>query len=92
MPLIHEVVPLLEDVAARLEMMSQGLRPDNKPVSKVIRLAAQAALVVCRKYEALGQECEVYEIAMGMYFMLISSNLALITIFRYYSYVSAVET
>ncbi|KIO21036.1 hypothetical protein M407DRAFT_60563, partial [Tulasnella calospora MUT 4182] len=65
-PLIHEAVPMLEDLAARLEMMIRGFAPDGKEIPKVIRLAAQAALVVLRKYEALGKECEVYEIAMVM--------------------------
>lgn len=56
---------MLEDLAARLGMMTQGSAPDGKTIPKVIHLAAQAALVVLRKYETLGRECEVYEIAMG---------------------------
>jgi hypothetical protein len=53
---------LEHDLQAVFEQVHASLPP-------VIRIAAQAALLVLSKYYALSDDCEVYRIAMGMYWI-----------------------
>jgi hypothetical protein len=58
-PLIHDVIPMLEQLEHRLV----NVRDSDLPSS--IRLAAIAALLVVSKYYALTDDTEVYRIAIG---------------------------
>lgn len=61
-PLIAEVVPMLDE----LEKSMVKVR-DDEELLDVIRVAAQAALLLIDKYFSLTDECELYQIAIGMY-------------------------
>ena len=60
MPLIHEVIPMLENLEHQLHFMR-----DCADAPKVIRTAAVAGLIMVGKYYALTDDNEVYRIAMG---------------------------
>lgn len=65
-PLIVDVLPLFEDLQLSLE----ALRDDMKnPTSPVLRVAAQAALLMVEKYSVFTTECEMYYIAIGMCYL-----------------------
>jgi hypothetical protein len=59
-PLIYQVLPMLEQLEHQLEFMQDDWNTHN-----VIRIAAQAALLMVGKYYALTDDNEVYRIAMG---------------------------
>ncbi|KAJ7791456.1 hypothetical protein B0H14DRAFT_3500412 [Mycena olivaceomarginata] len=58
-PLIYEVIPMLEDLEDQLTNMSI-----DASLPTVIRIAEMAALIVVGKYYALTDDTEVYRIAM----------------------------
>ncbi|TFY77502.1 hypothetical protein EWM64_g6511 [Hericium alpestre] len=58
-PLVHEVVPMLEDLEHQLDGVYRDVSVPN-----VIRIAARAALLMVGKYYALLDDNEVYCIAM----------------------------
>ncbi|KDQ13378.1 hypothetical protein BOTBODRAFT_84535, partial [Botryobasidium botryosum FD-172 SS1] len=62
-PLVHQTgpVPVLEDIERRLKCV---VNQERGPVPAVIRVAAQAAILVQNKYYHLTGECEVYQIAL----------------------------
>lgn len=60
MPLIYEVIPMLEKLEHALDCIYNA--EDEPPV---IRIAAQAALQVVGKYYALTDDNEVYRIAIS---------------------------
>lgn len=60
-PLIHEAVPLLRSIQVSLAAVR-----DATDLPNVIRVAAQASLLVCNKYFSLSDDCEVYRIAIAM--------------------------
>ncbi|KAF8151169.1 hypothetical protein K438DRAFT_1623955, partial [Mycena galopus ATCC 62051] len=60
-PLIYEVIPMLEDLEDQLTNMSI-----DASLPTVIRIASIAALIVVGKYYALTDDTEVYRIAMIM--------------------------
>lgn len=60
MPLIADVIPMMFDVQQALENASNDC---NLPY--VLRIAAYAGVIVCKKYLALTDECEAYWIAIG---------------------------
>lgn len=62
-PLIHEVIPMLETMEHHLQTVRDDV--DNQ-LSPVIRVAAVAALLVIGKYYALSDDNEVYRIAIGV--------------------------
>lgn len=41
---------------------------EHESLPNVLRVAAHAALMLAEKYHSLNDECEVYRIAIGMYF------------------------
>ena len=59
-PLAYEVIPMLEG----LEHELQNLQNDCE-VPDMIRIAAQAALIMVGKYYALTDDCEVYRISIS---------------------------
>jgi hypothetical protein len=59
-PLIYEVIPMLETMEHQLVAVREAGDLPN-----VIRIAAQAALLVISKYYALTDDNEVYRIAIG---------------------------
>ncbi|KAL6299790.1 hypothetical protein BKA93DRAFT_741807 [Sparassis latifolia] len=62
-PLIHETVPMLE----QLEHQLTAVRDDvDVELPSVIRIAAQASLLVVGKYYALTDDTDVYRIAIAM--------------------------
>jgi hypothetical protein len=63
-PLVHEVVPMLEALEHALQSVYEQEHGDLPPV---IRIAAKAALLVLGRYYARTDDCEVYRIAMGMF-------------------------
>lgn len=61
-PLVYEVILLLE----KLEVELKGVRDETlNPVPAVIRVTAQASLLVLNKYYLLA-EVEVYQIALSL--------------------------
>ncbi|KAH8110930.1 hypothetical protein DFH11DRAFT_728116 [Phellopilus nigrolimitatus] len=60
-PLVHETIPMLSDLEVALTKVR-----DAADLPNVIRVAAHASLLVCQKYFALTDECEVYRIAIVM--------------------------
>lgn len=61
MPLVHEVIPILEAMEHDLTKVR-----DSPELPRVIRIAAIAALLVVSKYYALTDDNEVYRIAIGI--------------------------
>ena len=80
-PLVYEVIPMLE----RLEHSMVKVREAYSEPA-VIRIAAEAALTMIGKYYALTDDNEVYRIAIGKLWILISLSLAGMLIHQ--SYVS----
>ncbi len=60
-PLIHEVIPMLEAMEHDLERVVKA-----KDVPKVIRIAAMAGLQVVSKYYGLTDDSNVYCIAISL--------------------------
>ena len=54
-PLIYEVIPMLEDMEHELEAVR-----NDATLPGVIRVAAHAVLLMIGKYYALTDDCEVY--------------------------------
>lgn len=62
MPLIVDAVPILEAV----EESMVAVRDDaDAELPNVIRIAAQAALLLIDKYSIFTSDCELYQIAIG---------------------------
>ncbi|KDR68282.1 hypothetical protein GALMADRAFT_42456, partial [Galerina marginata CBS 339.88] len=63
-------VPLIVDVIPTLEELREGLigaRDDRiNPVSSVVRVACQAALLLIDKYSTFANDCDIYVIAIMM--------------------------
>lgn len=55
---------MLEDMEHELENLCE-----DKAQPAIVRLAAQAALIMIGKYYALTDDCEVYRIALGKLFV-----------------------
>ncbi|KAI0061954.1 hypothetical protein BV25DRAFT_1804810, partial [Artomyces pyxidatus] len=60
-PLVHEVVPMLETLEQQLTHVRDSVELPN-----TIRVAAHASLIMVGKYYALSDDCEVYRIAIVM--------------------------
>ena len=65
MPLIVDAVPILEEIE---ESMVAVRDDDNAELPNVIRVAAQAALLLIDKYSIFTSDCELYQIAIGLSF------------------------
>ena len=68
-PLIHHVIPLIDQLHSRLT----DLR-DNVAIHMAIRHAASNALVVLNKYYSRTDECVMYRVAMSKS-IIINSNV-----------------
>lgn len=62
-PLIVDAVPMLETIE---ESMVAVRDDDDAQLPNVIRVAAQAALLLIDKYSIFTSECELYQIAIGL--------------------------
>jgi hypothetical protein len=70
-----DAVPILEDIQRSLSAVRDDV-DDGLP--KIVRIAAQAALLLSHKYSLLSADCELYQIAIGMIF----STIILLYIFH----------
>ncbi|TEB22898.1 hypothetical protein FA13DRAFT_1640620, partial [Coprinellus micaceus] len=62
-PLIVDVLPAFDDLRVSLE----GLRDyEEAPISPVLQVAAEAALLMVDKYEKLSWDCDIYYVAVVM--------------------------
>lgn len=62
-PLIVDAIPMLEAI----EESMVAVRDDNDAeLPNVIRVAAQAALLLIDKYSIFTNDCELYQIAIGL--------------------------
>ena len=62
MPLLAEAIPMLDNPKATMVNIQEA----EAELPNVIRVAAQAALLLIDKYFSLTDECELYQIAIGM--------------------------
>ena len=63
MPLIVDAVPMLEAI----EESMVAVRDDSDAkLPNVVRIAAQAALLLIDKYSIFTSDCELYQIAIGL--------------------------
>lgn len=63
MPLIVDAVPMLEAI----EESMVAVRDDgDAELPNVVRIAAQAALLLIDKYSIFTSDCELYQIAIGL--------------------------
>lgn len=63
-PLIVDAIPMLES----LEESMLAIRDDSvNHLKNVFRVAAQAALLLIDKYSIFTDECELYQIAIGVF-------------------------
>ena len=62
MPLLAEAIPMLDNLKATMVNIQEA----EAELPNVIRVAAQAALLLIDKYFSLTDECELYQIAIGM--------------------------
>ena len=61
-PLIADVLPMLDSIEKSMTL----IRDDNDDkLPNVVRVAAQAVLLLINKYYSLMKECELYVIAIG---------------------------
>ena len=60
-PLIVDAVPILEDIADSLLAVCD----EDDELPNIVRVAAQAALLLTHKYSLLSADCELYQIAIG---------------------------
>lgn len=63
-PLIVDAVPILEAIE---ESMVAVRDDDDAELPNVVRVAAQAALLLIDKYSIFTSDCELYQIAIGSY-------------------------
>ena len=60
--LIVDAIPMLEAI----EESMVAVQDDDAEFPNVIRIAAQAALLLINKYSIFTNDCELYQIAIGM--------------------------
>jgi hypothetical protein len=61
-PLIADAIPMLDTLEATMVNIRDATLA---PLPNVIRVAAEAALLLIDKYFSLTDECELYQIAIG---------------------------
>jgi len=62
-PLIHEVIPMMDSLMYRLkDVIAQA----HGTLHKVTIQASQASLLVLEKYQRLSGECELYDFSISM--------------------------
>ena len=69
-PLIVDVLPAFDDLRVSLELLRDY---EDTSISSVLRVAAQAALLMVDKYEKLSWDCDIYYVAIGEPPFLLSS-------------------
>lgn len=62
MPLIADVLPMLDSIEKSMTLVRDD---DDSELPNVVRVAAQAALLLIDKYYSLMKDCELYVIAIG---------------------------
>ena len=81
--------PLVVDVLPTLEELREGLiaaRDDAvNDVSDIVRVACQAGIFLIDKYSTFADECDIYIIAIGVYFFQISCILLISLVASYVS-------
>jgi hypothetical protein len=63
-PLITEVLPILDSIEQSMTLVRDD---DDSELPDVVRVAAQAVLLLIDKYYSLMKDCELYVIAIGGY-------------------------
>jgi hypothetical protein len=74
-PLIAEVLPMLDSIEKSMTLVRDD---DDSELPNVVRVAAQAVLLLIDKYYRLMKDCELYVIAIGeckICFSLHSTNI-----------------
>jgi hypothetical protein len=61
-PLIADVLPMLDSIEKSMTLVRDD---DDSELPNVVRVAAQAALLLIDKYYSLMKDCELYVIAIG---------------------------
>lgn len=63
-----DAVPILEDIQHSLIAVRDDEGDDkNEGVLAIVRIAAEAALLLSQKYSLLSGDCELYQIAIGVF-------------------------
>jgi hypothetical protein len=65
-PLIVDAVPILEENGDSLQAVCDD---EDDELPNVVRVAAQAALLLTHKYSLLSADCKLYQIAIGWLFL-----------------------
>jgi len=63
-PLIADVLPMLDSIEKSMTLVRDN---DDHDLPDVVRVAAQAVLLLIDKYYSLIKDCELYIIAIGGY-------------------------
>jgi hypothetical protein len=61
-PLIADVLPMLDSIEKSMTLVRDD---DDSELPNVVRVAAQAVLLLIDKYYSLMKDCELYVIAIG---------------------------
>ena len=61
-PLIADVLPMLDSIEKSMTLVHDD---DDNELPNVVRVAAQAVLLLIDKYYSLMKDCELYVIAIG---------------------------
>ena len=61
-PLIGDVLPMLDSIEKSMTLVRDD---DDSKLPDVVRVAAQAVLLLINKYYILTKDCELYVIAIG---------------------------
>jgi hypothetical protein len=68
-PLIADVLPMLDSIEQSMKLVRDHIPDeedeDDPSVPNVVRVAAQAVLLLIDKYYSLMKDCELYVIAIG---------------------------
>jgi hypothetical protein len=63
-----DAVPILEDIQHSLIAVCDDEGDDkNEGLPAIVRIAAEAALLLSQKYSLLSGDCELYQIAIGVF-------------------------
>ena len=63
-PLIADVLPMLDSIEKSMTLVHDN---EDRELPNVVRVAAQAVLLLIDKYYSLMKDCELYVIAIGEY-------------------------
>lgn len=74
-PLVSNTLPMIQELEESLNLVR-----DDLELSKVMRVAAHASLMLLQKYHSLSDECEVYRISIGMFYSIYRLNMLYLTL------------